>query len=142
MLSTQYSVLSTQYSVFTTGAHRRALPSRTTTGTCRRMTLGKVRQSGFPSVWAASGYGEDIDAPTAVWHPCARNVCLLKNTGVLDTRRTHNKVKRIVWKLHARSCFLDVSSVAESAAAAAWGQLLRLCWVSCCGCVAELECVL
>ena len=78
------------------------------------MALGKVRLSGFPSVWAASGYREDIDAPTAVWHPCARNVCLLKNTGVLDTRRAHNKVRRTVWKLHARSCFLDVSSVAES----------------------------
>ena len=50
--------------------------------------------------------------------------------------------KRTVWKLHARSCFLDVSSVAESAAAAAWGQLLRLRWVSCCGCVVELECAL
>ena len=74
--------------------------------------------------------------------PLCLNVCLLKNMGVLDTRRTHNKVERTVWKPHARSCFLDVSNLAEPAAAAAWGQLLRLRWVGCCGCVVELECVL
>ena len=45
--------------------------------------------------------------------------------------------------IHIRKCAESAAvSVAESAAAAAWGQLLRLRWVSCCGCVVELECVL
>ena len=35
-----------------------------------------------------------------------------------------------------------MSSVAESAAAVAWGQLLRLRWVSSCSCSVEFECVL